>query len=116
MQDGCRLKIVLEQQDIYHIGTNKGEHMPAPTQLNATATMGTPVLSSNGTSVVQTFTQTLTQAQLTQQLAQSQAQLSQLMVQNSNNLTQQANINAAISNIQAQLALFPVVPTPPANP
>lgn len=73
------------------------------------ANLASTVLSADGTSVVQTFTQSATQAQLTQALAQAQLQLAQ-------QTTQMANSNALIASIQAQLALFPVQVTPPANP
>jgi cell division protein FtsB len=78
--------------------------MPLPNQLSGTAALTSTALSADGTTIVQTFTQNLTQAQLTMALAQAQNQLAQLTAQI-------ANINANIANLQGQLALFPVQAT-----
>jgi hypothetical protein len=69
-------------------------------QMGIKTQLASQVVSDDGTSIVQTFTQTLTQAQLTMQLANSQNQLATLT-------NQIANVNANIANLQAQLALFP---------
>lgn len=61
--------------------------------------LATTALSQDGTQVVQTFTKSYTQAELTMALAQAQTHVA--------NLTQQlANANANISSIQTQLGLF----------
>jgi len=77
--------------------------MPLPEQLQqgqVSATLASQEVSSDNTTLIQTYTVTLTQPQLTMQLAQAQMQVA--------NLTRQiANINVAIENLQSQLALFP---------
>lgn len=75
-------------------------------QLGNAAQMATPVLSGDGTQVIQTITQSFTQAQLTSQLASAQNNLAQL-------ISQVSSLNAKISSIQTQLALFPIVVNPP---
>lgn len=60
-------------------------------------------LTGDKKSVVLTYTSTMTQAQLTAQLAALQQQASALQKQSS-------TVNAQIANIQSQLALFVVAP------
>lgn len=72
----------------------------------AQAVLASQALSTDNTTIVQTYTLSLTQAQLTMKLAQAQNQLA--------NLTNQiANLNAQIATLQSQLAMFPVTATPP---
>ena len=70
------------------------------------ATLASQVISADGSSIVNTYTVNVTQAQLTMQLAQAQQQLANLT-------NQQAQLNAMISSLQQQLALFPVVTSGP---
>lgn len=72
-------------------------------QLNATVEVQSSILSADQTAIVMTFTQSLTQVQLT-------AQLVQLMNQSAALGTQKATVDKQISALQSQLSLFPLAP------